>query len=296
VIESPYDSYGGILKTDQEEAQLMKRRGGVGFDISTIRPKGIHTNNAAKTTDGIAVFMERFSNTCREVAQGGRRRALMLSISVHHPEIETFVNIKRNLEKVTGANISVRVSDEFMKAVRAGETYEVRFPVEAGLDEYLIQKQIDAKDIWNQLIEGAHSAAEPGVLFWDTIKRRSPADIYPNFQTQSTNPCGEIPLCPYDSCRLLAINLFGYVVNPFSSDAHFNWELFKSDVIIAQRYMDDIIDLELEKIDAILAKIKSDPEEELIKLYEINLWEEIKKMTIKYFTNSMSYNIRVIFK
>lgn len=191
VIENPYDSYGGILKTDQEEAQLMKRRGGVGFDISTIRPKGIHTNNAAKTTDGIAVFMERFSNTCREVAQGGRRGALMLSISVHHPEIETFINIKRSLDKVTGANISVRVSDEFMNAVKANEEYEVRFPVDAGLDDskYLVRQKIKAADIWNQLIEGAHAAAEPGVLFWDTIKKRSPADIYPNFQTQSTNPC-----------------------------------------------------------------------------------------------------------
>ena len=191
VIESPYDSYGGILKTDQEEAQLMKRRGGVGFDISTIRPKGIHTNNAAKTTDGIGVFMERFSNTCREVAQGGRRGALMLSISVHHPEIETFINIKRSLDKVTGANISVRVSDEFMNAVKANEEYEVRFPVDAGLDDskYLVRQKIKAADIWNQLIEGAHASAEPGVLFWDTIKKRSPADAYAEFQTTSTNPC-----------------------------------------------------------------------------------------------------------
>lgn len=283
VIESPYDSYGGILKTDQEEAQLMKRRGGVGFDISTIRPKGIHTNNAAKTTDGIGVFMERFSNTCREVAQGGRRGALMLSISVHHPEIETFINIKRSLDKVTGANISVRVSDEFMNAVKANEEYEVRFPVEAGLDDskYLVRQKIKAADIWNQLIEGAHASAEPGVLFWDTIKRRSPADIYPNFQTQSTNPCGEITLSPYDSCRLLLVNVLSFINNPFEDNASFNKELFIEVAKRAQRLMDDMVDLEIEAIDKILEKIKADPEPVDVKKIEIDLWSKIRQACVR---------------
>ena len=215
VIESPYDSYGGLLKTDQEEAQLMKRRGGVGFDISTIRPRGIQTNNAAKTTDGIGVFMERFSNTCREVAQGGRRGALMLSISVHHPEIETFINIKRDLKKVTGANISIRLSDEFMNAVKNGKQYQVRFPVDEK-ENPQVSSVVDARNIWNQIIESAHSSAEPGLLFWDTVKRESPADIYEQFQTVSTNPCGEITLSPYDSCRLLLVNTLSWVENPFT--------------------------------------------------------------------------------
>jgi ribonucleoside-diphosphate reductase alpha chain len=255
VIESPHDSYSGILKTDQEMIQIMKRRGGVGFDISTIRPKGVKTSNAAKTTDGIGIFMERFSNSCREVAQGGRRGALLISISVHHPEIRTFVNIKKNKTKVTGANISIRLSDEFMRAVEAKEKFQLRWPVDAKAPS--ITEEIDAAELWNEITESAWESAEPGLLFWDTVKKWTPSDAYPKYQSVSTNPCGEIPLCPYDSCRLLAINLYGYVKNPFTSDAEFDFESFKSDVQIAMRYMDDIIDLEIEKIDTILKKIKS---------------------------------------
>ena len=279
VIESPYDSYGGLLKTDQEEAQLMKRRGGVGFDISTIRPRGIQTNNAAKTTDGIGVFMERFSNTCREVAQGGRRGALMLSISVHHPEIETFINIKRDLKKVTGANISIRLSDEFMNAVKNGKQYQVRFPVDEK-ENPQVSSVVDARNIWNQIIESAHSSAEPGLLFWDTVKRESPADIYEQFQTVSTNPCGEITLSPYDSCRLLLVNTLSFVENPFTPEAKFDYEAYGKVVVLAQRLMDDMIDLELECVDKILAKIHADPEPDDVKKIEVDLWNKIRKSAV----------------
>lgn len=274
VIESPYDSYGGILKTDQEQVQLMKRRGGVGFDISTIRPKGMQTSNAAKTTDGIGLFMERFSNTCREVAQGGRRGALMLSISVHHPEIRTFVNIKKNLEKVTGANISIRLSDEFMTAVENKEDFEVRWPVDS--KDPVVSTKISASDLWDEINEAAWSAAEPGLLFWDNIKKYSPADAYEQFQTISTNPCGEIVLSAYDSCRLLLVNALSFVTEPFQRNADFDYAKFGEVVRVAQRLMDDVIDLELEAIDQLIAKIESDPEPQEVKQIELNLWNKIR--------------------
>lgn len=278
VIESPYDSYGGILKTDQEEAQLMKRRGGVGFDISTIRPRGIATSNAAKTTDGIGVFMERFSNTCREVAQGGRRGALMLTISVHHPEIETFITIKNDLKKVTGANISIRLTDEFMNAVKKGEEVQLRFPVDSTNPQ--ITRQVDAKTLWDQIITSAHGFAEPGLLFWDTIEKETPTHCYPAFRSTSTNPCGEIVLSPYDSCRLLLVNALSFVDNAFKTNAKFNEKKFKECVIIAQRLMDDLIDLELECIDGILAKINNDPEPADVKKIEVDLWNKIREACV----------------
>lgn len=277
VVNSPYDSYGGILHTDQELTQLMKRRCGVGTDISNIRPKGLATNNAAKTTDGIGIFMERFSNTTREVAQSGRRGALMLSISVNHPEIETFINIKKDLKKVTGANISIRLSDEFMNAVKNNKDYILRWPVEATISEAKVTKKVKAKDIWDQIIDCAWTSAEPGVLFWDRIIDNSPADIYsklyPNFRTQSTNPCGELPL-GLDSCRLLLTNLLSFVKHPFTDKAEFDFNYFAEVVKISQRLMDDLIDLEIEKISKILTKIKSDPEPEYIKQVEIRMWEQ----------------------
>lgn len=279
VIDAPADSYGGILKADQEEAQIMKRRGGVGFDISTIRPRGVMTNNAAKTTDGIGVFMERFSNTCREVAQGGRRGALMLSISVHHPEIETFINIKRDLKKVTGANISVRLSDEFMNAVKDGTEVELRWPVNSKNPK--IKTTVDAKKLWTQIIESAHASAEPGLLFWDTITKWSPADAYPAFRTVSTNPCGEITLSPYDSCRLLLVNTVNFVKDPFTSKAAFDFDKYGEVVRVAQRLMDDIIDLELECIDKILHKIEEDPEQSDVKRTEIELWQKIRHACVQ---------------
>lgn len=281
VIESPYDSYAGILKTDQEQVQIMKRRGGVGFDISTIRPKGVSTANAARTTDGIEVFMERWSNSCREVAQGGRRGALMLTISCHHPQILDFIRIKRDLKKVTGANISVRLTDEFMNAVKAGSQVQLRFPVEKDV-KHSVETMVDAQSIWNEMIEGAHNFAEPGLLFWDTILSRSPADIYTKegFGTVSTNPCGELILCIEDSCRLMVVNLFSFISNPFTSVASFDHEKFNSVVIKAQRLMDDIIDLEIECVDRILAKIESDPEPAHVKMNEIELWRRIKKKAI----------------
>lgn len=274
VIDAPFDSYAGILKTDQEEAQIMKRRGGVGFDISTIRPKGLQTANAAKTTDGIGVFMERFSNTCREVAQGGRRGALMLSISVHHPEVETFINIKKDKTKVTGANISIRLTDEFMKAVKDDKDFELRFPVDS--KEPTITKSVNARTIWDQIISSAHDSAEPGLLFWDTVQRRTPAEAYPEFKSVSTNPCGEIVLSPYDSCRLLLVNVLSFVENPFTPQAHFNYGLYGDVCIKAQRLMDDMVDLEIECIDQILAKIDADPEPEDVKAIERGLWEKIR--------------------
>lgn len=281
VIESPYDSYGGILKTDQEQAQLMKRRGGVGFDISTIRPKGLLTANAAKTTDGIGLFMERYSNTCREVAQGGRRGALMLTISVHHPEIRTFVNIKRDLGKVTGANISVRLSDEFMLAVKEDKNVELRWPVDEK-ENPTVRGSVNARQLWHEIIESAHASAEPGLLFWDTVKNWSPADAYRKlgFGTVSTNPCGEITLSPYDSCRLLLVNVVSFVKEPFTSKAEIDWKLFAEVVQAAQRMMDDIIDLELECIDKILDKIEKDPEPDVVKTLEKALWNKIKQSAV----------------
>jgi ribonucleoside-diphosphate reductase alpha chain len=281
VIQSPYDSYGGILKTDQEEAQIMKRRGGVGTDISTIRPRGLKTANAAQTTDGIGVFMERFSNTCREVAQGGRRGALMLTISVHHPEIRTFVHIKEDLKKVTGANISIRLTDEFMEAVKAGKEVQLRFPVEPKLDEkLLIEEWVDAAKLWDEIITAAHTSAEPGLLFWDTIMKYCPANSYPQYKTISTNPCGEITLSAYDSCRLLLINTLSFVKDGFTEQASFDWKDFAQTVRVAQRLMDDVVDLELECIDKILAKIYADPEPEDVKRIEIDLWNKIREACV----------------
>jgi ribonucleoside-diphosphate reductase alpha chain len=277
VIEPCYDSYGGILKTDQEQVQLMKRRGGVGHDVSNIRPKGLHTNNAAKTTDGIGVFLERFSNSCREVAQGGRRGALMLTISIHHPEIETFINIKKDKSKVTGANISIRLSDEFMKAVKNDEEYEQRFPVDS--KNPTIRKNVKAKQIWNQIIDAAWESAEPGLLYWDTAIRHTPSDIYKmyGFESTATNPCGEIILSNYDSCRLMVANLYSFVKNKFKKSSKFDFQLFGDVVYKAQRLMDDLIDIELEQIEKILKKIEDDPQPEFVKLPEKHLWLKIKQ-------------------
>jgi ribonucleoside-diphosphate reductase alpha chain len=275
------DSYGGILKIDQEQIQLMKRRGGVGHDLSHIRPAGSPVKNSAITSTGIVPFMERYSNSTKEVAQDGRRGALMLSVSIKHPDSEKFIDAKLEQGKVTGANISVKLDDTFMLAATENMGYIQKYPIYA--KEPKVEKKIDANKLWKKIIHNAWKSAEPGILFWDKIIDESIPDCYSDlgFKTVSTNPCGEIPLCPYDSCRLLAINLYGYVKNPFTKDAEFDWVLFKSDAQIAMRYMDDIIDLELEKIDKILEKINSDPEDELLKLYEINLWKNIKEMAIK---------------
>ena len=280
VVDSPQDSYGGILKTDQEQVQIMKRRGGVGFDISSIRPHGLRTSNAAKTTDGIGVFMERFSNSCREVAQGGRRGALMLTISIHHPDIETFINIKRDLSKVTGANISVRLSDEFMTAVENNEDYELRFPVDATGDDKVVTRTASAADIWNQIIESAHGSAEPGLLFWDNVLNYTPAQIYKDdgFHTISTNPCSEITLSAYDSCRLLLLNTTSFVNNAFTKKAEFDYDLFREVAGKAQRLMDDLIDLEIECVDKIINKIEADPEGDEVKRNELLLWRKIKEV------------------
>jgi ribonucleoside-diphosphate reductase alpha chain len=281
VVEAPRDSYAGILKTDQELAQIAKRRGGIGFDISTIRPRGLSTANAAKTTDGIEIFMERFSNTCREVAQGGRRGALMLTISVHHPQVMDFIKIKRDLTKVTGANISVRVTDEFMRAVQGEEKYQLRWPVDSESPE--VSETAYAAEVWNALIEGAHASAEPGILFWDTAKRMTPSDIYEEegFGSVSTNPCGEIILSPYDSCRLMLINLTSFVQNSWTQEAYFEWDRYTKVVQKAQRLMDDMIDLEIEQIDKILTKIDNDPESDEVKYYERNLWNNIRNVAVK---------------
>lgn len=281
VIESPSDSYGGILFADQEQAQIMKRRGGVGFDISTIRPKGMVTANAAGTTDGIGVFMERFSNTCREVAQGGRRGALMTTISVSHPEIETFINIKRDLKKVTGANISIRLTDSFMDAVKSDSKFTLQWPVDVPLDKAKVTKVVSAKEVWNQIIDAAWASAEPGLLFWDTVKKNTPTEAYASlgYGSTSVNPCGELVLSPYDSCRLIVINLYKLVNHPFTSAAAFDSKRFKDVVQKAQRLMDDLVDLEMEAVDAIIKKIEGDPEPHDVKLAEINLWKKVKKAT-----------------
>jgi ribonucleoside-diphosphate reductase alpha chain len=270
------DSYGGIMKIDQEQVQLMKRRGGVGHDLTHIRPKGTPVLNSALTSTGVVPFMERYSNSTREVAQDGRRGALMLSISIRHPDAEQFIDAKLERGKVTGANISVRIDDEFMKAVVNDDVYVQQFPVDSEKPVY--KKEIQARHLWDKIVHNAWKSAEPGVLFWDTIIRESVPDSYADlgFRTVSTNPCGEIPLCPYDSCRLLAINLYSYVENPFTSKAKFNFDLFKKHVHYAQRIMDDIIDLELEKVDAIQDKINSDPEDAELKRVERKLWENIK--------------------
>jgi len=280
VIESPYDSYGGILKTDQELVQIAKRRGGVGFDISNIRPKGMTTGNAARTTDGIEVFMDRFSNSCREVAQGGRRGALMLTISVHHPQIRDFIKIKRDLTRVTGANISVRVTDEFMNAVKACDDVTLKWPVDSDKPEVTVTDS--AQEIWHALIESAHSSAEPGVLFWDTAKTMTPSDAYEaeGFGSTSTNPCGEIILSPYDSCRLMLMNLTAFVTNPWSDSAEFDYGEFARKVQKAQRLMDDMIDLEIDQVNKIISKIKNDPEPHTVKQIELDLWENIKTQAV----------------
>lgn len=270
------DSYGGIMKTDQEQVQLMKRRGGVGHDLSHIRPKGSPVKNSALTSTGLVPFMERYSNSTREVAQDGRRGALMLSVSVNHPDAADFIDAKMEQGKVTGANVSVRIDDLFMNAVKADALYEQKYPIFS--DKPLYSKEIKAKELWDKIIHNAWKSAEPGILFWDTIINESLPDCYADlgYKTLSTNPCGEIPLCAYDSCRLLAINLFSYVNNPFTEKASFDFELFKKHVAAAQRIMDDIIDLELEKIDAILEKISQDPESDEVKMVEKNLWLNIK--------------------
>jgi ribonucleoside-diphosphate reductase alpha chain len=274
--EGDSDSYGGIMKIDQEQVQLMKRRGGVGHDLSHIRPKGSPVKNSALTSTGIVPFMERFSNSTREVAQDGRRGALMLSVAIKHPDSEGFIDAKLEQGKVTGANVSVRIDDEFMKAVQSGGTYRQQYPVLSNDPVYT--KDIDPVVLWKKIVHNAWRSAEPGILFWDTIIRESVPDCYADlgYKTVSTNPCGEIPLCPYDSCRLLAINLFSYVEQPFTKKAEFNWDLFKKHIHASQRIMDDIIDLELEKIDAILQKINDDPEDEELKRTEKNLWINIQ--------------------
>lgn len=280
-IDGDADSYGAIMKEDEEQVQLMKRRGGVGHDLSRIRPKGSPVNNSALTSTGLVPFMERFSNSTREVAQDGRRGALMLSVSIKHPDAEAFIDAKMTEGKVTGANVSVRIDDDFMRCATEGHPYRQQYPVDAPEDECLTSKEIDAQKLWKKIVHNAWKSAEPGVLFWDTITRESIPDCYADlgFKTVSTNPCGEIPLCPYDSCRLLAVNLYGYVDDPFTPQASFNFQRFRQHVRLAQRFMDDIIDLEEEKIDLILKKIDSDPQSEEVKHTERRLWEKIKRKT-----------------
>lgn len=279
--DRPADSYGGIMRIDQEQVQLMKRRGGVGHDLSHIRPLGSPVKNTALTSTGIVPFMERYSNSTREVAQDGRRGALMLSISVKHPDVQDFIDAKLQAGKVTGANISVKLSDDFMEAVKNNDEYTHRYPIDS--EKPMLTRTIHARDLWNKIIYNAWKSAEPGILFWDTISTESIPDCYDDlgFKTVSTNPCGEIPLCPYDSCRLMAINLFGYVENPFTPAASFDAELFTAHVHKAQRIMDDIIDLELEKIDRILDKIRQDPEDEETKRIERLMWENIRKKAVQ---------------
>lgn len=276
-LEGQADSYGGIIRIDEEQVQLMKRRGGVGHDLSHIRPKGSPVKNSALTSTGLVPFMERYSNSTREVAQDGRRGALMLSVSIKHPDAEAFIDAKMTEGKVTGANVSVKLDDAFMQAAIDDSPYTQQYPIDS--ESPLVSKKISASNLWKKIVHNAWKSAEPGVLFWDTILRESVPDCYADlgFRTVSTNPCGEIPLCPYDSCRLLAINLYSYVVNPFTKDAYFDFELFKKHVRIAQRIMDDIIDLELEKIEKIMEKIDSDPESDEVKGTERHLWEKIYK-------------------
>ena len=280
-LDGQADSYGAIIRIDEEQVQLMKRRGGVGHDLSHIRPKGSPVKNSALTSTGLVPFMERYSNSTREVAQDGRRGALMLSVSIKHPDSEAFIDAKMTEGKVTGANVSVKIDDDFMNAAVNGGTYKQQYPIDSDSPVYV--KDIDASGLWKKIIHNAWKSAEPGVLFWDTILRESVPDCYADlgFRTVSTNPCGEIPLCPYDSCRLLAIYLYSYVVNPFTPDAYFDYDLFKKHVGLAQRIMDDIIDLESEKIEMILAKIDSDPESMEVRQTERHLWEKIQRKTLQ---------------
>ncbi len=275
------DSYGGIAKIDEEQVQLMKRRGGVGHDLSDLRPKGMPVKNSALTSTGLVPFMERYSNSTREVAQDGRRGALMLTVAIKHPDSERFIDAKLEQGKITGANVSVRIDDEFMKAVESGENYVRQFPVDS--PEPLVKVDTDAKSLWDKIVYNAWKSAEPGVLFWDTIRRESIPDCYSDlgFQTVSTNPCGEIPLCPYDSCRLVAVNLYSFVNKPFTPEAEFDFGLFAAHIRKAQRIMDDIIDLEMEKIECIIDKIQNDPETDEVKHTELNLWKKIKAKTLK---------------
>ena len=274
------DSYGGIIRIDEEQVQLMKRRGGVGHDLSHIRPKGSAVKNSALTSTGLVPFMERYSNSTREVAQDGRRGALMMSVSMRHPDAEDFIDAKMTEGKVTGANVSVKIDDDFMECATENRVYKAQFPVDS--DNPKVIKEIDANALWKKIVHNAWKSAEPGILFWDTIKRESVPDCYADlgFETMSTNPCGEIPLCPYDSCRLVAINLYSYVNNPFTDKAEFDFEKFADHVGKAQRIMDDIIDLEMEKIDAIISKIESDPETDEVKSTELNLWKKIRAKTL----------------
>ena len=278
---NPADSYGGIFRMDEEQVQLMKRRGGVGHDLSHIRPTGSPVLNSALTSTGIVPFMERYSNSTREVAQDGRRGALMLSLSIKHPDAERFIDAKVDTGKVTGANVSIKIDDDFMRAAIAGKKYQQQFPINAEKPQY--EQKIEAKKLWEKIIHNAWRSAEPGVLFWDTILRESVPDCYADegFRTVSTNPCGEIPLCPYDSCRLLAINLLSYVENPFTKEAYFNFDKFKEHVYKAMHMMDDIIDLELEKVELILNKIASDPEDQDVRRVELELWQKIRAMALK---------------
>ncbi|MGB4414703.1 MAG: adenosylcobalamin-dependent ribonucleoside-diphosphate reductase [Paludibacter sp.] len=278
-FDNDADSYGAIIKIDEEQVQLMKRRGGVGHDLSHIRPKGSPVKNSALTSTGIVPFMERYSNSTREVAQDGRRGALMLSVSIKHPDSESFIDAKMESGKITGANVSVKIHDDFMESALSNKPYIQQYPTQSENPWY--KKEVDANAIWKKIVHNAWQSAEPGVLFWDTIIRESVPDCYADlgYKTVSTNPCGEIPLCPYDSCRLLAINLYSYVQNPFTPQAYFDFDLFSKHVGLAQRIMDDIIDLEMEKIEKIMAKIKSDPEDDDIKLTESQLWQKIKEKT-----------------
>ncbi len=280
-LDGQPDSYGGIIRIDEEQVQLMKRRGGVGHDLSHIRPKGSPVKNSALTSTGLVPFMERYSNSTREVAQDGRRGALMLTVSIKHPDSESFIDAKLEEGKVTGANVSVRIDDEFMRAATEGHPYTQQYPVDS--DNPIVKKEIDATALWNKIVHNAWKSAEPGVLFWDTITREAVPDCYADlgFRTISTNPCGEIPLCPYDSCRLIAVNLYSYVVNPFTKDAYFDYDLFREHIGYAQRMMDDIIDLEMEKIETIIAKIADDPETSEVKAAELNLWNKIRTKTLK---------------
>ena len=276
-LDGNADSYGAILRIDEEQVQLMKRRGGVGHDLSHLRPKGSPVNNSALTSTGLVPFMERYSNSTREVAQDGRRGALMLSVSIKHPDSESFIDAKMTEGKVTGANVSVKIDDEFMRCAVEDKPYVQQFPIDS--DNPQFTQEVNAKRLWGKIVHNAWKSAEPGVLFWDTITRESIPDCYAHlgFRTVSTNPCGEIPLCPYDSCRLLSINLYSYVVNPFTPEAYFDYDLFKKHVFMAQRVMDDIVDLELEKIDQIMEKVKADPQSDEVKASEYHLWEKIKR-------------------
>ena len=280
-LDGEPDSYGGILKIDEEQVQLMKRRGGVGHDLSHIRPKGSPVKNSALTSTGLVPFMVRYSNSTREVAQDGRRGALMLTVSIKHPDAESFIDAKMEEGKVTGANVSVRIDDAFMQAAVDGKPYHQQYPIDA--DKPIYEQETDAARLWAKIVHNAWKSAEPGILFWDTIIRESVPDCYADlgFKTISTNPCGEIPLCPYDSCRLIAINLYSYVKNPFTPEAYFDFDQFAEHVACAQRMMDDIIDLEMEKIEKILDKINSDPETAEVKATELNLWHKIRNKTLK---------------